>query len=66
MEGDKARKKTTPSLFDVVSVGAAWIRRRWNLFWLVPDLVFLLVIIVMTSAYLPALVNFIAGYVPAG
>ncbi|KKU47927.1 MAG: Lytic transglycosylase, catalytic [Parcubacteria group bacterium GW2011_GWA2_46_9] len=55
-----ACRKVSPSLRDALAVGWAWLRQRWNLLWLIPDLVLFGGAIILASAYLPKAIELAA------
>ena len=59
-EGKNACHTVSPSLRDALAVGWAWLRQRWNLLWLIPDLVLFGGAIILASAYFPKAVGLAA------
>lgn len=61
MKDGKLERRLSPSLFDVASVCWAWMRCRWNLLWLIPDVALFSAVIVLMAAYLPKTAGLVAG-----
>src|SRR3989338_9150375 len=59
---ERAYHKAPPSLGDALAVGWVWLCRRWNLLWLVPDLLIFLAAVILAGAYLPQVVELTAEY----
>lgn len=54
-----------PTLFYVFGAALRWLRWRWHLIWLLPDLVLFGAVVILTATFIPLVANFIGQQVDA-